>query len=105
MSSRRSFLQRAMAISAGALSVPRLIAQSSQSLTDGANGNHRSSTQVRTPDIRDQTFTLDNGVKVFGGDGYKLSDQTELEIEKEIFTLLESAVTAGRSGKFSLPGK
>jgi phosphoglucosamine mutase len=46
----------------------------------------------------------DNGIKVFGGDGYKLSDQTELEIEKEIFALLESVVTAGISGKFSLPG-
>ena len=46
----------------------------------------------------------DNGIKVFGGDGYKLSDQTELGIEKEIFALLESAVTDGGAGKFSLPG-
>jgi phosphoglucosamine mutase len=46
----------------------------------------------------------DNGIKVFGGDGYKLSDQTELEIEKEIFALLETAVTTGKKGKPSLPG-
>ena len=31
----------------------------------------------------------DNGIKVFGGDGYKLSDEIELSIEKEIFRLLE----------------
>jgi phosphoglucosamine mutase len=46
----------------------------------------------------------DNGIKVFGGDGYKLSDQTELEIEREIFALVELAVTAGVTAKFSLPG-
>jgi phosphoglucosamine mutase len=33
----------------------------------------------------------DNGIKVFGGDGYKLADATELEIEAEIFSLLESS--------------
>jgi phosphoglucosamine mutase len=27
----------------------------------------------------------DNGIKIFGGDGYKLADKTELEIEEEIF--------------------
>jgi len=27
----------------------------------------------------------DNGIKIFGGDGYKLPDKTELEIEEEIF--------------------
>ena len=31
----------------------------------------------------------DNGIKVFGGDGYKLSDEIELSIEKEIFRLIE----------------
>lgn len=36
----------------------------------------------------------DNGIKVFGGDGYKLADQTELEIETEIFALLSSAASA-----------
>ncbi|HEY2393916.1 MAG TPA: phosphoglucosamine mutase [Candidatus Angelobacter sp.] len=30
----------------------------------------------------------DNGIKVFGGDGYKLPDEIELEIETEIFALL-----------------
>lgn len=32
----------------------------------------------------------DNGIKLFGPDGYKLPDSTELEIEKEIFALLNS---------------
>ncbi len=48
----------------------------------------------------------DNGIKVFGGDGYKLPDEIELEIETEIFLLLqenasqEHVVPAGSS----LPG-
>jgi len=55
----------------------------------------------------------DNGIKVFGGDGYKLADATELEIEKEIFSELASgaekgAAESGRAptslGKHSLPG-
>jgi phosphoglucosamine mutase len=33
----------------------------------------------------------DNGIKVFGGDGYKLPDATELEIEGEIFRRLQDA--------------
>jgi phosphoglucosamine mutase len=33
----------------------------------------------------------DNGIKVFGGDGYKLADAVELEIETEIFSLLEDS--------------
>jgi phosphoglucosamine mutase len=33
----------------------------------------------------------DNGIKVFGGDGYKLPDATELEIEEEIFRQLQHA--------------
>lgn len=32
----------------------------------------------------------DNGIKIFGCDGYKLPDETELEIEKEIFAELET---------------
>jgi len=32
----------------------------------------------------------DNGIKVFGGDGYKLPDHTELRIEAEIFRRLEN---------------
>jgi phosphoglucosamine mutase len=31
----------------------------------------------------------DNGIKVFGGDGYKLPDSTEMEIEEEIFRRLK----------------
>jgi phosphoglucosamine mutase len=33
---------------------------------------------------------VDNGIKVFGPDGFKLPDHTELEIETEIFALLNS---------------
>ena len=36
----------------------------------------------------------DNGIKVFGGDGYKLPDALELEIEREIFQLLEQTKAA-----------
>jgi phosphoglucosamine mutase len=36
----------------------------------------------------------DNGIKFFAGDGYKLSDETELEIERE----LERAEPVGRTG-------
>lgn len=32
----------------------------------------------------------DNGIKIFGGDGYKLPDQVELEIEREIERVLAS---------------
>ncbi|HTD56129.1 MAG TPA: hypothetical protein VK670_12155, partial [Silvibacterium sp.] len=41
----------------------------------------------------------DNGIKVFGCDGYKLPDETELRIEDEIFRQLESIVAPdpGRS--------
>jgi len=37
----------------------------------------------------------DNGIKVFGGDGYKLPDETELRIESEIFKRLEHAQAPG----------
>jgi phosphoglucosamine mutase len=33
----------------------------------------------------------DNGIKVFGGDGYKLPDTTEMEIEAEIFRRLKDS--------------
>jgi phosphoglucosamine mutase len=48
----------------------------------------------------------DNGIKVFGGDGYKLADATELEIEAEIFALLTSSAAAGEAKprSASLPG-
>jgi len=35
----------------------------------------------------------DNGIKVFGHDGYKLPDATELEIEEEIFAQIQEAKT------------
>ena len=38
----------------------------------------------------------DNGIKIFGADGYKLSDQLEHEIEADIFSHLEQ-ITAGIS--------
>lgn len=48
----------------------------------------------------------DNGIKVFGPDGYKLPDQTELEIEEEIFAQLNSGsgVEPKRREGESLPG-
>jgi phosphoglucosamine mutase len=51
----------------------------------------------------------DNGIKVFSGDGFKLSDSRELAIEKEIFGLLESPAaaddTALKVPTPSLPGE
>ncbi len=51
----------------------------------------------------------DNGIKVFSGDGFKLTDARELAIEKEIFTLLENPSsaddTALRVPPPSLPGE
>jgi phosphoglucosamine mutase len=48
----------------------------------------------------------DNGIKVFGHDGYKLPDKTELEIETEIFSLLNSTndPQGAPAGEPSLPG-
>jgi len=47
----------------------------------------------------------DNGIKVFGHDGYKLPDETELEIEEEIFAQINSgSVRKSSTGKSSLPG-
>src|ERR1700759_2816094 len=48
----------------------------------------------------------DNGIKVFGGDGYKLPDEIELEIETEIFALLKEEITpkSDPSVSASLPG-
>jgi phosphoglucosamine mutase len=52
---------------------------------------------------------IDNGIKVFSGDGFKLTDERELAIEKEIFELLENARaahgTAARVPEPSLPGE
>jgi len=51
----------------------------------------------------------DNGIKVFSGDGFKLTDARELGIEKEIFALLQNAAatddTALKVPKPSLPGE
>lgn len=44
----------------------------------------------------------DNGIKIFGGDGYKLPDATELRIEEEIFRHLES-LDAPDAAKLSAP--
>jgi phosphoglucosamine mutase len=51
----------------------------------------------------------DNGIKVFSGDGFKLTDARELAIEKEIFALLEKLGaaddTALKIAGPSLPGE
>ena len=51
----------------------------------------------------------DNGIKVFSGDGFKLTDARELAIEKEIFALLQNPAaaddTALKLPKPSLPGE
>jgi len=51
----------------------------------------------------------DNGIKVFSGDGFKLTDARELAIEKEIFTLLENPASADDTAlkipRPSLPGE
>ncbi len=52
---------------------------------------------------------VDNGIKLFGPDGYKLPDATELAIEAEIFRRLESSTGNGatdngkRSSKSTRP--
>jgi phosphoglucosamine mutase len=51
----------------------------------------------------------DNGIKVFSGDGFKLSDSRELAIEQEIFTLLKNPASADDTAlkvpRPSLPGE
>jgi phosphoglucosamine mutase len=51
----------------------------------------------------------DNGIKVFSGEGFKLTDQRELAIEKEIFALLQNPAaaedTALKVPRPSLPGE
>ena len=51
----------------------------------------------------------DNGIKVFSGDGFKLIDERELAIEKEIFALLDNPAaaddTAFKVPRPSLPGE
>jgi manganese oxidase len=70
MSSRRSFLQRALAIGASTFGLPNLVAQHSRSNAglhrkDDPQEFHSISVAVQTPDITDLPFTLDNGTKVF----------------------------------------
>ena len=40
----------------------------------------------------------DNGIKVFAHDGYKLSDNAEVEIEREIFALVEKVDSGSSAG-------
>jgi len=51
----------------------------------------------------------DNGIKVFSGDGFKLTDARELAIEKEIFGLLQNPASADDTAlkvpRPSLPGE
>jgi phosphoglucosamine mutase len=50
----------------------------------------------------------DNGIKVFSGDGFKLTDERELAIEKTIFALLQNPAAQERPSKTaapSLPGE
>jgi phosphoglucosamine mutase len=45
----------------------------------------------------------DNGIKVFGGDGYKLPDEVELEIEREIERVLEQQGYGTKDQAYELP--
>jgi phosphoglucosamine mutase len=45
----------------------------------------------------------DNGIKVFGGDGYKLPDSTEMEIEAEIFRRLKEGASPNINGLSAPP--
>jgi phosphoglucosamine mutase len=51
----------------------------------------------------------DNGIKVFSGDGFKLTDERELSIEKEIFAQLQNPASADDTAlkipRPSLPGE
>ena len=48
----------------------------------------------------------DNGIKIFSGDGFKLADARELEIEREIFALIDVAPDGrAATGGSSLPGE
>ena len=47
----------------------------------------------------------DNGIKVFGGDGYKLPDATEMEIEAEIFRRLKEGPSPAINGSERTSGQ
>ena len=75
MNTRRSFLQRAMAFGAGALSIPAFArAEVSNDSSPSRSGAHSDSARrhpigspisVVTPDISNLAYTMDNAVKVF----------------------------------------
>jgi phosphoglucosamine mutase len=46
----------------------------------------------------------DNGIKIFGHSGYKLSDEQEVELESEILTLLEAGFTPAQATLVEDPG-
>jgi phosphoglucosamine mutase len=46
----------------------------------------------------------DNGIKIFSADGFKLPDELEHRMEKEIFTLLQDAAEPADAAFRSLPG-
>jgi phosphoglucosamine mutase len=51
---------------------------------------------------------MDNGIKVFSGDGYKFPDARELEVEKEIFALIQDQhpeLAVNPAPRPSLPGE
>jgi phosphoglucosamine mutase len=51
---------------------------------------------------------MDNGIKVFSGDGYKFPDARELEVEKEIFALIQDKhpeLAVHPAPRPSLPGE
>ncbi len=65
MTSRRSFLQRAVAFGAGAMSIPSLVAQPASRNESTARDARGFNVPVQTLDIGDLPFTTDNSVKVF----------------------------------------
>src|SRR5450759_2184650 len=75
MNTRRSFLHRALALGAGALSLPTLVgAESSQDFSGAHSAAHADNNRrhpagapvpVATPDIPSLAHTMDSGVKVF----------------------------------------
>ncbi len=46
----------------------------------------------------------DNGIKVFGSNGYKLPDEVELEIERDIFEHMEELAATATKGAGAKPG-
>jgi manganese oxidase len=68
MSTRRNFLQRAVAVGSGLFAVPRLLAKQSHSPSVAKTDTGRSEKPpavIQTPDVADLPFRLDNGVKEF----------------------------------------